>query len=202
MFFVLFCFREGAFGPDNFLQLSDFGDHGLAGNDHMNNSYNAAVEDGDADGEGNVKDTLLTEDKIVGLSGKDGSKQGVADNAKQDGTKGTAAGNATKAKKMGKRPAKKPIENLEDKFKVPQIPKVPTPPPMKYPQRRDKEVGEDTASAKQKKRHEIEELKAELRKAKNARVDMEKEREGKVRRAKMLQNQMMQKRNQCKCNTH
>ena len=46
---------------------------------------------------------------------------------------------------------------------------------------------------------EIEELKAELRKAKNARVETEKERESKVRRAKMLQNQMLQKRNQCRC---
>lgn len=108
-------------------------------------------------------------------------------------------GNAAKGKKVVKKPAKKPVETLDEKYKIPQIPKAPTPPPMKYPQRGNKEFGEDTASAKDRKRQEIEELKAELRKAKNARVETEKERESKVRRAKMLQNQMLQKRNQCKC---
>ncbi|KAJ7383025.1 spermatogenesis-associated C-terminus [Desmophyllum pertusum] len=119
---------------------------------------------------------------------------GAKDGSKKDGAKG----NAAKGKKTVKKSVKKPVETLDDKFKIPQIPKVPTPPPMKYPQRGTKELGEDTASAKDRKHREIEELKAQLRKAKNARVDTEKERESKVRRAKMLQNQMLQKRNQSK----
>ena len=168
----------------------------------MNN--NTAADYGDADDEGNTKDTSSAENEnaktttTTTTTGKDGSK-GVKDNTKKDGSK---PGAAAKGKKIVKKPAKKPTESLEDKFKIPQLPKVPTPLPMKYPQRGDKELGEDTASAKDRKRREIEELKAELRKAKNARVDMEKEREAKVRRAKMLQNQMMQKRNQCKCHNY
>lgn len=127
-------------------------------------------------------------------AGKDSNKTGTKDDTKKDSVKA----NATKGKKVVKKPAKKPVESIENKFKIPQLPKAPTPPPMKYPKRGDKELEADSASAKDRKRREIEELKAELRKAKNARVDMEKEREAKVRRAKMLQNQMMQKRNQCR----
>ena len=159
----------------------------------MNN--NTVADYDDADDEGNAKDTSSAENGNTAATGKDGMhSKALKDNAKKDGSKGTTG----KGKKIVKKPVKKPTESLEDKFKIPQLPKVPTPPPMKYPQRGNKELGADTASAKDKKRREIEELKAELRKAKNARVDMEKEREAKVRRAKMLQNQMMQKRNQCK----
>jgi len=131
-------------------------------------------------------------DEDVRAAGKGANKTGSKDGAKKDGVKG----NAAKGKKVVKKPAKKPVETLDEKYKIPQIPKAPTPPPMKYPERGNKEFREETASAKDRKRREIEELKAELRKAKNARVETEKERESKVRRAKMLQNQMLQKRNQ------
>lgn len=140
-----------------------------------------------------LKDTPKI-DEDVRTAGRVANKIGVKDAAKKDGVKG----NAAKGKKVAKKPAKKPVETLDEKYKIPQIPKVPTPPPMKYPARGNKTFGEDTASAKDRKRREIEELKAELRKAKNARVETEKERESKVRRAKMLQNQMLQKRNQSK----
>lgn len=188
----MFRIRNGAFGGDSGLHNPDVDNQGL---DSMNN--NTAADYGDADDEGDTKEASSAENgntTTTTTRSKDGSK-GVKDNTKKDGSKGAVA----KGKKIVKKPAKKPAQSLEDKFKIPQLPKVPTPPPMKYPQRGDKELGEDTASVKDKKRREIEELKAELRKAKNARVDMEKEREAKVRRAKMLQNQMMQKRNQCKC---
>ena len=189
----MFCIRNGAFEGDSGLHNPDVDNQGL---DSMNN--NTAADYGDADDEGNTKDTSSAENRnTTTITSKDGSK-GVKDNTKKDVSRGAAA----KGKKIVKKPAKKPTQSLEDKFKIPQLPKVPTPPPMKYPQRGEKELGEETASAKDKKRREIEELKAELRKAKNARVDMEKEREAKVRRAKMLQNQMMQKRNQCKCHNY
>ena len=143
------------------------------------------------------EDKNAFKDKSKGVEGDaNAAGKGVNKLGAKDGT--NPKGNAVKGKKVAKKPAKKPIETLDDKYKIPQIPKVPTPPPMKYPQRGNKELGEDTPSAKDRKRRELEELKAELRKAKNSRVETEKEREAKVRRAKMLQNQIMQKKNQCK----
>ena len=181
-------FRDNAFGRDN---DQDFESQGLAERDNVEN--NTGAESGDADDEGNAKEKLL-EDRNAEKTGKDGIRKGAKDSTKKEGVKG----NTAKGKKMVKKPVKKPTESLEDKFKVPEIPKISTPPAVKYPKRGNQDMEQDTASAKDRKRHEIEELKAELRKAKNARVDMEKERESKVRQAKMLQNQMMQKRNQCR----
>ena len=174
--------RDDGFGESN--------DPGVTASDV--NDFGAA-ENGDADDEANVNEKLQDNNE---QADKDGIKN-VKDSTKKDSRRGNTNVNASKGKKVAKKPAKKPTEILEDKYKIPQIPKVPTPPPMTYPRKGEKEMEKDTASAKDRKRHEIEELKAELRKAKNARVDMEKERESKVRRAKMLQNQMLQKRNQC-----
>lgn len=179
---MFFCGRDDGFGKSNDpgVAVPDISDYGEA-------------ENGDADDDGNMNEKLQDDNE---RADKDGIKN-VKDSTRKDSRRGNTNGNAPKGKKVGKRPPKKPTEILEDKFKIPQITKVLTPPPMTYPKKGDKEMEKDTASAKDRKRHEIEELKAELRKAKNARVDMEKERESKVRRAKMLQNQMLQKRNQC-----
>ncbi|XP_078354540.1 uncharacterized protein LOC144639159 isoform X1 [Oculina patagonica] len=177
-------------------------------NNHVLENQGLAAEDDSANDSTGVNDFSLDEDKNalrdtskgvegerdVNAGGKNANKMGVKDAAKKEGAKG----NAAKGKKTAKKPVKKPVETLDEKYKIPPIPKVPTPPPMKYPQRGNKDLGEDTPSAKDRKRRELEELKAELRKAKNARVDTEKERESKVRRAKMLQNQILQKKNQSK----
>ena len=102
-------------------------------------------------------------------------------------------GNAPKGKKpTSKKPAKK-SDTLEDKFR---IPKMSAPPPIKMPARGDKDLEKDSGSAKDRKAQEIEQLKAELRHAKQERVDVEKDREQKMRRAKNVQNQTLQKRNQ------
>lgn len=167
---------------------------GLAAEGNSNNDQMGFNDSELNDEKDSSRDTQQGAEGNVGASGKDNSKMNTKDNAKKIGLKP----NATKGKKVVKKPAKKPVENIEDKFKIPQLPKAPTPPPMKYPKRGNKELEADTASAKERKRLELEELKAELRKAKSTRVEMEKERESKVRRAKMLQNQMMQKRNQSK----
>lgn len=167
---------------------------GLAAEGNSNNDQMGFNDSELNDEKDSSRDTQQGAEGNVGASGKDNSKMNTKDNAKKIGVKP----NATKGKKVVKKPAKKPVENIEDKFKIPQLPKAPTPPPMKYPKRGNKELEADTASAKERKRLELEELKAELRKAKSTRVEMEKERESKVRRAKMLQNQMMQKRNQSK----
>lgn len=176
------CRRDDGFAESNDpgVAVPDVNDYGVA-------------ENGDAYDEANVNEKLQDNNE---QADEDGIKN-VKDSTKKGSRRGNTNVNASKGKKVAKKPAKKPTEILEDKFKIPQIPKVPTPPPMTYLKKGDKEMEKDTTSAKDRKRHEIEELKAELRKAKNARVDMEKERESKVRRAKMLQNQMLQKRNQC-----
>lgn len=166
-----------------------------AEDDRTNN--NMGVNDFSLDEDKNaLKDPSkgLEGERDVNAGGKGANKMGAKDGAKKDGAKG----NAAKGKKVVKKPAKKPVETLDEKYKIPEIPKVPTPPPMKYLQRGNKDLSEDTPSAKDRKRRELEELKAELRKAKNDRMDTEKQRESKVRRAKMLQNQILQKKNQCK----
>lgn len=186
-------FRDNSFGGENNLNNHGLENQGLgAEGDSANN--NMGVNDLSLDENKNaLKDTLKGGEGDGNATGKGANKVGATDGAKKDGAKG----NAAKGKKVVKKPAKKPIETLDEKYKIPEIPKVPTPPPMKYPQRGNKDLGEDTPSAKDRKRREIEELKAELRKAKNARMETEKEREAKVRRAKMLQNQILQKKNQC-----
>ena len=197
--FYFVYFRDNSFGGEDYLNnnyaLENQG-FGATGNDSTNDNtgVNSLGLDEEKDALNGTLQGVEGDVQNVGAAGKDANKMGAKDGSKKDGAKG----NAAKGKKTVKKPAKKPAETLDDKFKIPQIPKVPTPPPMKYPQRGTKELGEDTASAKDRKHREIEQLKAELRKAKNARVDTEKERESKVRRAKMLQNQMLQKRNQCK----
>ena len=187
VFLSLFFFRNNLYEGEEALNSYAPENQGFAAEDDGLN--NLGVNNSSPDDEKNA---------LKDRAGKGVNKVGTKDGAKKDGVKG----NAAKGKKVAKKPAKKPVETLDEKYKIPQIPKVPTPPSMKYPQRGNKEVGEDTASAKDSKRREIEELKAELRKAKNARVETEKERESKVRRAKMLQNQMLQKRNQCRCYNH
>lgn len=172
---------DGEFGEESSLARSDFDNRAMAQKD-------TAAKNGDADVEQNAKEFSSKVGK-AGVLSKDNN-----DGAKAEDFKGTGAKGKKTAKKLA---AKKPTENLEDKYKIPEIPKVPAQPTVNYQKEQvEKGFGRDTASAKDKKQHEIEELRAELRKAKNARVDMEKQREGKVRRAKILQNQMMQKRNQ------
>ena len=196
VFLSLFFFSNNAYEGEEALNSYAPENQGYAPEDDGPNDL--GVNNSSPDDEKNgFKDTPRVEEDVR-AAGKGVNKVGTKDGAKKDGVKG----NAVKGKKVAKKPAKKPVETLDEKYKIPQIPKVPTPPPMKYPQRGNKEVGEDTTSAKDRKRREIEELKAELRKAKNARVETEKERESKVRRAKMLQNQMLQKRNQCRCYNH
>lgn len=187
------CVRNNSYDGEETLNSYAPENQGLVEEDDGGNNLGVKSLSSDEDKDA-LKDTPKI-DEDVRTAGKVTNKIGVKDAAKKDGVKG----NAAKGKKVAKKPAKKPVETLDEKYKIPQIPKVPTPPPMKYPARGNKTLGEDTASAKDRKRREIEELKAELRKAKNARVETEKERESKVRRAKMLQNQMLQKRNQCRC---
>ena len=192
MFLILCCVRNNSYEEEETLNSRAPENQGLAEEDnaanHLGVNNLSSGEDKNA-----LKDTPKV-DEDVRAAGKVADKIGAKNVAKKDGVKG----NAAKGKKVVKKPAKKPVETLDEKYKIPQIPKAPTPPPMKHPERGNKTFGEDTASAKDRKRQEIEELKAELRKAKNARVETEKERESKVRRAKMLQNQMLQKRNQCR----
>lgn len=186
-------FRDNSFGGEETLNNYAPENQGFVAEDDGAN--NPGVNNFSSNEDKNVLKDTPKVDEDVRATGKGANKIGAKDDAKKDGVKG----NAAKGKKVVKKPAKKPVETLDEKYKIPQIPKAPTPPPMKYPERGNKEFGEDTASAKDRKRREIEELKAELRKAKNARVETEKERESKVRRAKMLQNQMLQKRNQGRC---
>ena len=188
------CVRNNSFEGEATLNSHAPENQGLA-EEHDDGANNLGVNDLSSDEDKNVLKDTPKVDEDVKAAGKVDNKINAKDVAKKDGVKG----NATKGKKVAKKPAKKPVETLDEKYKIPQIPKAPTPPPTKYPERGNKTFGEDTASAKDRKRREIEELKAELRKAKNARVETEKERESKVRRAKMLQNQMLQKRNQCRC---
>jgi len=183
-------FRDNSLGGEEI--LNSYAPENLRFSEEDGGAKNLEVNNVSSDEDKNVLKDTQKVDEEVRATGKSADKIGAKDGAKKDGVKG----NAAKGKKLVKKPAKKPAENLDEKYKIPQIPKAPTPPPMKYPERGNKELGEDTASAKDRKRREIEELKAELRKAKNARVETEKERESKVRRAKMLQNQMLQKRNQ------
>ena len=193
VFLTLCCFRDNSYEGEETLTSFAPENQGLAAEDDGAN--NSAVNNFSSDEDKNaLKDTPKV-DEDVRAAGKGANKIGAKDAAKKDGVKG----NAGKGKKVVKKPARKPVETLDEKYKIPQIPKAPTPPPTKYPEKGNNEFGKDTASAKDRKRREIEELKAELRKAKNARVETEKERESKVRRAKMLQNQMLQKRNQCRC---
>ena len=193
VFLTLCCFRDNSYEGEETLNSFAPENQGLAAEDDGANS--SAVNNFSSDEDKNaLKDTPKV-DEDVRAAGKGADKIGAKDAAKKDGVKG----NAGKGKKVVKKPARKPVETLDEKYKIPQIPKAPTPPPTKYPEKGNNEFGKDTASAKDRKRREIEELKAELRKAKNARVETEKERESKVRRAKMLQNQMLQKRNQCRC---
>ena len=161
-----------------------------AGKDSLN--FNKTITSENAGDEGNTKDTTAEVEKTGTSSDDAKDTYGV----KNDDVEGTG----TKViKKTAKKPAvKKPTENLEDKYKLPEMPKVPNTLLVKQHRQRGKGLEQETASAKDMKQLEIEKLRADLRKAKNARVDMEKEREGKVRCAKMLQNQMMQKRNQCR----
>lgn len=155
-------------------------------------NFNKTMTSENAGHEGNTKDTTA-EDEKTGTSSEDAKeKYGVKNN--------DAEGTGTKIikKTVKKQVVKKPTENLEDRYRLPEMPKVSNTHPVKQHKQKEKGLEQETASAKDMKQLEIEKLRADLRKAKNARVDMEKEREGKVRRAKMLQNQMMQKRNQSK----
>ena len=189
----LCCVRNNSYEGEETLNSHAPENQGLAEED--DGASNLGVNNFSSNEDENaLKDTPKVEEDVK-AAGKIDNKINAKDVGKKDGLKG----NAAKGKKVVKKPAKKPVETLDEKYKIPQIPKAPTPPPTKYPERGNKTFGEDTASAKDRKRREIEELKAELRKAKNARVETEKERESKVRRAKMLQNQMLQKRNQCRC---
>ncbi|EDO46192.1 predicted protein [Nematostella vectensis] len=135
------------------------------------------------DGQGNKPDvTADKKDKTLDQDAKNASKNADAKNAKK--TKKAAT----------KKPAKK-ADDFEQPLK---IPKVPVPPPLQMPDIGDAPLVKDTSSAKDRKQKVIEELRGELRRAKNERVDLEKQREQKVRRAKTLQTQTMQKRNQSK----
>lgn len=98
-----------------------------------------------------------------------------------------------KPKKIVKKPVKKPADDLEERLK--KLKKV-EPPPIAVPDPGSVTFERDTHSAKERKQKVIEELRGQLRKAKNERVDLEKQRDQKVRRAKSLQTQTLQKRNQ------
>ena len=183
---LLFFFRNNSYEGEEVLNIYAPENQGFAAEDDgVNNS--SPVNNKSA-----LKDAPKVEEDTKAARKVATNKIVAKDGAKKDGVKA----NAAKGKKVVKKPAKKPVETLDEKYK---IPKAPTPPPMKYPERGKNEFGKDTASAKDRKRREVEELKAELRKVKNARVETEKERESKLRRAKMLRNQMLQKKNQCRC---
>lgn len=157
-----------------------------------NLNFNKTMTSENAGDEENTKDTTAEVEK-TGTSSEDAKeKYGV----KRNDSEGT--GTKMIKKTVKKQAVKKPKENLEDRYRLPEMPEVSNTHPVKQHKQREKGLEQETASAKDIKQREIEKLRADLRKAKNARVDMEKEREGKVRRAKMLQNQMMQKRNQCR----
>lgn len=153
-------------------------------------NFNKTMTSENAGDEGNTKDTTAEVEK-TGKSSEDAKEKNGVKNNDAEGT-----GTKVIKKTVKKQTVKKPTENLEDRYRLPEMPKNTH--PVKQHKQREKGLEQETASAKDMKQLEIEKLRADLRKAKNARVDMEKEREGKVRRAKMLQNQMMQKRNQCR----
>lgn len=100
---------------------------------------------------------------------------------------------ARKPKKPVKKPTKKPSDDLEEKLRKL---KTVEPQPIAVPDPGSVTFERDTHSSKERKQKIIEDFRGQLRKAKNERVDLEKQRDQKVRRAKSLQTQTLQKRNQ------
>ncbi|XP_031567882.1 myb-like protein V [Actinia tenebrosa] len=126
------------------------------------------------------------EQNIAKLSDKDGAgKDGVGKDGKTS---------HKKTKKTVKKTVKK-TDDFDEKLKNL---KAVEPPPLQIPDHGDMSLEKDTPSAKDRKHKIVEELRGELRKTKNERVDLEKQRDQKVRKAKSLQTQTLQKRNQAK----
>lgn len=145
------------------------GQHAFKGNEEDAHGKDSKTTEGDGKGRENIK--------------KHGDKDGASKDSKTS---------HRKPKKTVKKTVKK-TDDLDEKLKNL---KAVEPPPLKIPDHGDISFEKDTPSAKDRKHKIIEELRGELRKAKNERVDLEKQRDQKVRRAKSLQTQTLQKRNQ------
>jgi hypothetical protein len=141
--------------------------------------------------QGNEKDTLGKDSKTLG---KDDSKEGQRIAIDRD--KGGAGKDGKTSNKKPKKTVKKTVKKTDDFDEKLKSLKAVEPPPLKMPNPGDMSFERDSISAKDRKNKIIEELRGQLRKAKNERVDLEKQRDHKVRRAKSLQTQTLQKRNQ------
>lgn len=186
---------------------------------HRNNSLNSSKNDKDKTylkRQNGIDDEDEDMDKLHGKNrdnknedslGKENQDSSASKkNNKQDSNKDSDAHKTTEkhgkdtkhiTRKPTKKTVKKTVKKPEDDFdaKLKKLKHV-EPPPLAIPDPGDVSFERDSHSAKERKQKIIEELRGQLRKSKNERVDLEKQRDQKVRKAKSLQTQTLQKRNQ------